>query len=176
DPPLRTANPEQVEQRAESLAILGEIDGLERCPDDAVTGSLEPAGQLQRGLAAELDRDTIRPLPLAHREHFLQSERLEVEPVGGVVVGGDGLRVAVDHHGFVAERAEALRRMHAAVVELDSLPDAVRAGAEDDYAWLLSARGCLIGLAPGRVVVRRGRLDLTGARVDPAVRRTHAPG
>src|SRR2546422_5023817 len=37
-------------------------------------------------------------------------------------------------------------------------------------------RSHLIGLPPGRVVVRGRRLDLTGARVDPAVRGTYAPG
>src|SRR5947207_2975490 len=137
-PPLRTANPEPVEQGAEALAILGYVHRLERRPDDAVPGRLEATRQLQRGLTAELDRDAVRPLPLAHREHFLQPERLEVEPVGRVVVGGDGLGVAVDHHRLVAECTEALRRMHAAVVELDSLADAVRAGAEDDDARLLA--------------------------------------
>ena len=30
-------------------------------------------------------------------EHVLGGQRLEIEPVGGVVIGRDGLRVAVDH-------------------------------------------------------------------------------
>ena len=175
-PPVRTANSEPGEQGAEPLAILGDVHGLECGPDDAVPRGLEPAGQFQRGLAAELDRDAVRPLPFAHREHLFQPERLEVEPVRCVVVGGDRLRVAVDHHGFVAEPAEALRRVHAAVVELDSLADAVRAGAEDDDPGFFAVRRRLVGLAPGRVVVRRGGLHLSGARVDTTVRRPHAPG
>ena len=44
-------------------------------------------------------------------EHVLGGERLEVEAVGGVVVGGDRLRVAVDHDGLVA-RPRAGRRRH----------------------------------------------------------------
>ena len=141
DPPLRTPDAEPVEKSAEALAILGQVDGVERRPDDRVARGFEPARELQRRLAAELDRDAVGLLPLAHREHFLQPERLEVEPVGGVVVRGDGLRVAVHHHGLVAERPEALRRVHAAVVELDPLADAVRAGAEDDDPRLLAAAG-----------------------------------
>src|SRR2546430_2711271 len=35
---------------------------------------------------------------------------------------------------------------------------------------------CLVVLAPGRVVVRRGGLHLSGARVDTTVRRPYAPG
>ncbi len=59
--------------------------------------------------------------------------------------------------------------MDAAVVELDPLTDAVRAGAEDDYARLRACGRSLVDLAPrGVVVVGRG-LDLAGARVDAPV-------
>jgi hypothetical protein len=40
-----------------------------------------------------------------------------------------------------AERPEALRRVNAAVVELDPLADAVRARAEDDHPRLLPSGG-----------------------------------
>ena len=64
-------------------------------------------------------------------EHVLERQRLEVEPVGGVVVGGDGLGVAVDHDRLEARAALALAERHrgvdAGVVELDALPDPVRA-------------------------------------------------
>jgi hypothetical protein len=55
----------------------------------------------------------------------------------------------------------------AAVVELDSLPDPVRTGAEDDDALLppLGIGRRFVDLAPGReVVVRRG-LDLARAGI-----------
>ena len=126
------------------------------------------ARELQRRLPAELDHDALRPLAVADSEHRLDVERLEVEPVGGVVVGGDGLRVAVDHHRLVAELAERRDGVDAAVVELDALADPVRAGAEDHDARLVPGRRGLLRLAPGRVVVVRRRLDLAGARVDAA--------
>ena len=71
-------------------------------------------------------------LALDDREDVLEGQRLEVEPVDGVVVGGDRLRVAVDHHRLEPVVAQRERGVHAAVVELDPLPDAVRAAAEDD--------------------------------------------
>ena len=49
-----------------------------------------------------------------------------------VVVGRDGLRVAVDHHRVAAGLAHGHRGVHAAVVELDALADPVRAGAAAD--------------------------------------------
>ena len=66
--------------------------------------------ELQRRLAAELDDDAQRPaLALLgdHVEHVLGRQRLEIEAVGGVVVGGDGLGVAVDHDRLEADFAQA---------------------------------------------------------------------
>ena len=65
-------------------------------------------------------------------DHVLGGQRLEIEPVGGVVIGRDGLRVAVDHDRLDAGLAQAVGGMDAAIVELDALADAVGAAAEDD--------------------------------------------
>ena len=141
---------------------------------DRVAGRLDPPREPQRRLAAELRHDADRLLPVEHREHLLRRERLEVEAVGCVVVGRDGLRVAVDHHRLVAESPERLHGVDAAVVELDPLPDPVRPGADDHDARLRRRRQRFVRLAPGRVVVVRGGLDLAGARVDAAVGRPDA--
>ena len=86
-------------------------------------------------LAAELDDDAVqravRFLALEDLDHVLFGERLEVEAVGGVVVGRDGFGVAVDHDGLVAGVAEGEGGVAAAIVELDALADAVGAAAED---------------------------------------------
>ena len=130
----------------------------------------------QRRLAAELGHDSLGLLAVEDGEHLLGREWLEVEAVGGVVVGRDRLRVAVDHHRLVAERAERLHGVDAAVVELDPLADPVRARADDHDARLRDRRQGLVLLAPGRVVVVRARLDLAGARVDAPVGRPDALG
>ena len=88
---------------------------------------LELTRELERRLAAELDDDALRPLPLADRQHFFDAERLEVKPVGRVVVGGNGLGVAVDHYGLEPQLTERAGGVDAAVVELDALTDPVRA-------------------------------------------------
>ena len=171
DPPRRHPDPELVGQPAESLAVLGEVDRTERGAEDRDARCLERGRELQRRLPAELDHDALRPLARAHREHRRRIERLEVQAVARVVVGRDGLGIRVDHHGFVSERTEGLRSVHAAVVELDPLPDPVRAAAEDDDAWRPAVGRRLVGLVPGRVVVGRLGGDLAGARVDPTVDR-----
>jgi hypothetical protein len=137
-----------------------------RRPEDPVTRLLDVAREPERRLAAELRHDADRLLPIAHCEHFLGRQWLEVQPVGRVVVRRHRLGVAVDHHGLVAERSEGLRRVDAAVVELDALPDAIWAGAEDHDPWLVARRCGLVLLAPGRVEVVRGSIHLAGTGVD----------
>ena len=88
-------------------------------------------------------------------EDVLERERLEVEAAARVVVGRDGLGVAVDHDGVESLVAQGERRVHTGVVELDALPDAVRARAEDDDGRAL-ARLDLGLLVVGAVVVDDG--------------------
>ena len=140
-------------------------------------GVLEPLRQAERRLPAELadhagDRAGLR-LRVHDLEHVLEGERLEVEPVGGVVVGRDGLGVAVDHHGLVAGVVQRQAGVHARVVELDALPDPVGPGAEDDHRLLLARRDLGL-LVVGAVVVRRARGELGGAGVDRLVDRADA--
>src|SRR5207247_499920 len=113
--------------------------------EDAEAGALDRARELQGRLASELDADADRLLAPEDVEDGGLVERLEVEAVGSVVVGRDGFRVAIDHHRVVPLRAEALRRVHAAVVELDSLPDPVRAASEN--------HDCRTFVDPGRLAV-----------------------
>ena len=108
------------------------------------------SGELERRLAAELHDHAVQravaALGVDDLEHVLGGERLEIEPVGGVVVGRDRLRIAVDHDGLVAGLAQREAGMAAAIVELDALADAVGAAAEDHHLVLVrgpaSPPGC----------------------------------
>ena len=104
-------------------------------------------------------------------EHVFERQRLEVQPVDGVVVGRDRLRVAVDHDRLEPLFAQREGGVTAAVVELDALADAVRAAAEDDDL-LPRRRVRLALLLVGAVEVRRERLELGRAGVDALVGRT----
>ena len=108
-------------------------------------------------------------------EDVLEGQRLEVQAGGDVVVGGDGLRVAVDHHGLVAGLAQRHGGVDAGVVELDALADAVGAGAEDQDGRLGVQRN-LVLLVVGRVVVRGVGGELGGAGVHGLVDRADAQG
>ena len=120
----------------------------------------------------------VLPLGVHDLQHVLGRQRLEVEPVGGVVVGRHRLRIAVDHDGFIAGVVQREAGMAAAVVELDALADAVRAAAEDDDLLLVRWCALIDGRAReerfvGRVHVGGGRGELGGAGVDALEHRTH---
>ena len=116
-------------------------------------------------------RDSLQPV--ADVQHVFVGERLEEEAVARVVVGRDGLGVAVDHHGLEAGVAQRERGVHAAVVELDALADAVRTAAEDHDGRPRERRDLVLVLV-GAVVVRRVRGELGRARVDRLVGDAHA--
>ena len=77
-------------------------------------------------------------------QHVFQGDRFEVQPVGSVVVGRHGLRVAVNHDGFVAVFTHGQGRVHTAVIEFDTLTDPV--GATTDHHNLLAVAGVRLAL------------------------------
>ena len=99
-------------------------------------------------------------------------ERLKVEPIARVVVGRDGLRVAVDHDGLKPGVGEREACVHTAVVELDALANSVWTRAED-HDLLTIRRPNLRGVFPCGVVIRRFGVELGTAGVDGLVGRCY---
>ena len=87
--------------------------------------------EIQRSLSAKLHDHAFRFFNIDDVHHIFERERLEVETIGSVVVGRDCFRIAVDHDRLETGFAQRKRSMTAAVVKLDSLPDAIRTRAED---------------------------------------------
>ncbi len=161
-----------VQERLELLAVLGQVNAARTRAQQRDAHLLQLAGDVQR-LAAELDDDAVGPLGLDDVQHVLGGQRLEVQPVGGVVVGADRLGVAVDHDGLVALLAEGQGGVDAAVVELDALSDAVRAAAED-HDLLAAARTALLYLLVGGVEVGPVAVHLARAGVHQFIDRLDA--
>ena len=131
------------------------VDHVGRRADDRHAVRLEVARELERRLAAELHdhaRTASRRATISSTSSSVSGSKYSRSR--GVVVGRHGLRVAVDHDGLEAVFAQRQRRVHAAVVELDALADAVRAAAEDDHL-LAVGRARLALVLVRRVHVRR---------------------
>lgn len=161
-----------VDQLLETLAVFGQIDRIGRGADHRHAVGFQRARQLQRGLAAVLHDHALGFFQLDDFQHVFQRQRLEVQTVGGVIVGGHGLRVAVDHDGFKAVIAQRQRRMHAAVVELDALADAVGATAQD-HDLVAVGRQRLALVLVGRIQIRGAGGEFGGAGIHALVDRAH---
>ena len=152
------------------LPVLGHFDARGRCADDLHPVGFEGRGEVEGRLTSELHDGGVALLALVDIEHVLQGKRLKVKFVTRVVVGGNGLGVRIDHHGFPAHLTEGKGGMDAAVIELDALPDTIRATAEDhDALFVVGAR--LVLVAVSGIKVRRVRLELRRAGVDQTVSR-----
>ncbi len=174
---------ELVDQLGEALAVFGQVDRIGRSAEDRDPGIFQRLRQLERRLPAELDdhahQRAVLLLDPQDFEHVLGGQRLEIEPVGGVVIGRNGLRVAVYHDGFKAIFGQREAGVAAAIVELDPLPDAVRPAAQDHDLLPVRRLRLVLGLAEargfvGRIHVGRDRLELGGAAVDPLEHRIDA--
>ena len=152
-------------KRGKALPVLGQVDRSRRRAEDRHTQALEPIGQVERRLPAELHDHAFGPFPLDHVQHVLQRQRLEIQPVGGVVVGGDRLRIAVEHDRLEAQAGQGKCGLAAAVIELDALADAVRPAAEDQDLAAAGGAGFVLGFV-GAVQIGRLCLELGCTGVD----------
>src|SRR5699024_1354199 len=115
-----------------ALAVLGQVDALGGGAENAHAVAVQALGQFYRRLPAKGHHHAHRLLAGDDAQNVLLRERLEVEAVGGVVVGGDGLRVVVDDDHFKAHAPQRAHAVDGGIVKLDALPDADRPAAQND--------------------------------------------
>src|SRR5207248_6583638 len=108
-----------------AAAVFGKIDRLWRGADDGHAVALELEREIQRSLPTELHDYALRLFFLDDGEHVFERERFEIEAIGSIVVGGNRFRIAIHHDGFVAVFVQSETRVAAAVIEFNTLPDAI---------------------------------------------------
>ena len=161
--PLGLVDADRVAERRELVAVLGRVDHRGRRAGDVDRARLHLHRERVRDLAADGDDRVVAALLLVDVEDALERELLEVEAVALVVVGRDGLRVVVDHHGLLAHLAQRADRRDGAPVELDRRADAVDARAEDDRPRLVEFDVVLVA------VVRHVEVELVAAGNSAAI-------
>jgi len=114
----RLAQAQFIQEFLEPLAVFGDVDGFGAGADDGYAVGFQRTRKLQGRLATVLDDHAERLFLVDDLQHVFERERLKIEAIRRVVVGGHRLRVAVDHDGLKAVLAQRQRGVHAAVVEL----------------------------------------------------------
>ena len=137
DAVARLAERQIIDQLLETLAILGKVDGVRAGAEDRDPRRLQRRRDFQRRLAAKLHDHAMHGaglgFPPYDLDHILVGQRLEIQPVGGIVIGRHGFRVAVDHDRLIAGIGQRVAGMNTAIVELDSLSDPVRPASQDHH-------------------------------------------
>ena len=166
------------EEILELMPVRRHVDGLGAGAKYGQAGHGQRLGEVDGRLAAELDhrrrRHVVDLFVLQDVPHRFLVQRLEVQPVAGVEVRGHGLWVGIDHDAADPGLGERPGRVHAAVVEFDTLADADGAAADDDGLLTLKRQG-LILLVVGAVIIRGGSLEFGGAGVHGLVDGPQAP-
>ena len=130
--PLGPADVQVFQQRVKPAPVLGHVDAVGGGAQDGDALLVQELGEGDGGLATEGHHHAHGLFHLDDPHHVLRGEGLEVQPVGGAVVGG-------------------------AVVKLDALADADGAGPQDDDGLLPAA-----GEVPGVAVVVVGGVEVGG--------------
>src|ERR1700693_2773786 len=118
-----------MKQCGEMLSVLCHFNALWLSADDVDTVCLKSVGEAKRSLAAKLHNCRPTFFMLVDVENVFEGERLEIKLVARVVIGGNRLRIRVDHDGFEPFFFQCECRVHTTVVELDSLTDPIWAAA-----------------------------------------------
>ena len=157
----------------ETLAVLGHVDHVGRRPDDRHAVLFKITRELERRLPAELHDDAPRFFDVNDLQHILERQRLEIETIGCVVIGRNGLGIAVDHDRLESVFAKRHRRMDAAIVEFDTLPDPIRSATQHDDFFAIGRCG-LAFILVRRIHVGRLGCEFRRAGVDALEHRTKA--
>ena len=129
-PALGPFDGEPLQQGVEPLPVLRHVDGLGAGAKDGDAVAVQELRQLDGGLAAEGHHHAHRLFHGDDVHDVLRVQGLEVQPVGGVVVGGDRLRVVVDDDHVVTQLLQRPHAVDGGVVELDALADTDGTGAQ----------------------------------------------
>ena len=129
-PSGRPLDGEALQQLVKALPVLRHVDGLGGSAHDAHAVAVQIAGELDGRLAAEGHHHADGLFHGDDVHDILGAQGLEVQPVGGIVVGGDGLGVVVDDDHVIPQLFQRPHAVDGGVVELDALADADGAGAQ----------------------------------------------
>ena len=117
--------------------------------------AVQELGQLDGRLAAEGHHHAHRLFHLDDVHDILGAQRLEVQPVGGIIVRGNSLRVVVDDDHLIAQLLQRPDAVDGGIVELNALTDTDGAGAQHHNNGLSAA-----GEGPGLAELVKGRIEI----------------
>ena len=102
----------------ELVAVFGIVNAFGRSAENGDTFAVETHGKVVGDLSTCGNNHAMRVLQFDDVHHTLEGEFVKVEAVAHVVVGGDCLRVVVDHHRTVAILPDSVKCLNTTPVKL----------------------------------------------------------
>ena len=147
------------------LSVLRGIHVFGRSAENRDAHLHERLRQLDGRLASKLHHRAVRVLQPDDILHILRGERLKIQTVCNIKVGGNRFRIVVDDDSLPAFFGERPGRMYGTKVKLDALSDADRPRSEDQNLLAVMSRQRLVFSAVHRIIIRRSRGELRRAGV-----------
>ena len=164
---FRHRNLQLLHHFTELVTVFCKVDGFRSGSKNIDTVFLQVCCQIQRSLSTELCNNANRLFFFINCKDIFQSQRLEIQLVGSVVVCGYRLRVTVYNDRGESELTQCFCSMYAAVIEFDTLTDSVRTAAEDHYLlFAVIYRAFVLDMIAGVIVC--GILSRTYMNTFPA--------
>ena len=126
------------------LTVFGCINIFSFCTKDRNSHFHQTLGQFDGCLSTELYDCSIRLFDVYDVLYIFRCQRLEIQFVSDIKVGGNGLRIVVNNNGFISCFRKCPCTMNRTEIELDTLSDTDRAGTKYQNFFLLCSSVCFI--------------------------------
>ena len=163
-----------VQHRGKHFAILRALDALRARAQNVYAIGLQIEREIQRRLPAELRNDAPAFFTLINVQHILERERFKKQFVARVVIRGNRFRIRIHHQRLEPILLQRERRVHAAVIELNPLPNPIRTTAENHHLLAVGRIYLVIAAIVRGIVIWCVRLELRRARIHQPIAR-HQP-
>ena len=117
-----------------AFSVFGNVNAVGLGAEDMFSPGIEVFCQLNGSLSAKGHYHAIGFFRVEDIADILRCKGFKIEAVGGVEVGGNGFRVVIDQHHFVAGFLQRPYAVNRGIVKLNALTDADGAGAENNDA------------------------------------------
>ena len=119
-----TADSELFQQPVKPFPVFRDIDGLRAGAENRNSVLSQGSGQPDGGLPSEGHHHADGLFHVDNPHHILRGQRLKIQTVRGIIVGGYGLGIIVDDDRVIPHLLQRPDTVNGAVVKFNALPDA----------------------------------------------------
>ena len=129
--------PKFIKYSFEFLTVFSGIDAFRRCANHIDARCLQSGSKIQRCLTTILNDRSITFFLTVNLQYILKSEGLKIKTVRNIIIGGDSLRIGINHDRFKSGLPKSKGCMNTTVIKFNSLPNTVGTTPENHNFFLI---------------------------------------